>query len=394
MLQSAQQQLQIEPAVRQAAQRSGAACLTAAGDRSTPLRFAEIVDEHDRRRSRVTSPNSRQSRSTSRASSHLQGWDPDMDDSISAFVGIDVSKGTLDGHCLPEARRFKVPNTSAGHTQLLAQLPAPASCHIVVEATGGYERRLVAELVAAGHLVSVVNPRQVRDFAKAHGILAKTDGIDAQVIDRFARDIRPRPVAQTSQKQAELDDLVTRRRQLLQLRTAEMNRLRDAMNKLVRQSIQRCIDAFSRDLTRIDRAIHELVQSNDDWRNRFELLKTVPGVGEVTAAALVSELPELGTLNRAQICALVGVAPFPADSGRHKGKRFVRGGRKTLRCTLYMAALTASNHNPVLKRFAQRLKQNGKPAKVILTACIRKLLVVLNTMVKNNTTWKCPCPIA
>lgn len=316
-----------------------------------------------------------------------------MDDSICCFLGIDVSKGTLDGQFLPEPRRLKLPNTSAGHAQLLTQLPAPGTCHIVVEATGGYERRLVAELAAAGHLVSVVNPRQVRDFAKAHGVLAKTDRIDAQVIARFARDIRPRPVAQTSQKQAELADLVTRRRQLLQLRTAESNRLREGMSKLVRQSLQRSIDAFSKDLTRIDRAILELVQSDDDWKNRFELLKTVPGVGEVTAAALVSELPELGQLNREKISALVGVAPYPDDSGCHTGKRYVRGGRKTLRSTLYMAALCASIHNPVLKRFAQRLKDHGKPAKVVLTACIRKLLVILNTMVKTNTTWRSPCPV-
>lgn len=311
-----------------------------------------------------------------------------MNDSVNLCVGIDVSKGALDVHLLPERRTLKVPNTSAGHAQLLAQLPAPGTCRIVLEATGGYERRLVGELVAAGHFVSVANPRQVRDFAKAHGILAKTDRIDAQVIARFARDVKPRPVAQTSQTQGELDQLVTRRRQLLQLRTAETNRLQDGLAKLVRQSVQRSIDALTKDLVRIDRAILELVQSDDDWKHRFELLKTVPGVGDVTAAALVAELPELGQLNRQQIAALVGVAPYPDDSGRHSGKRFVRGGRKTLRSTLYMAALSASIHNPILKQFAQRLKAHGKAAKVVLTACIRKLLVILNTMVKNNTPWK------
>jgi transposase len=311
-----------------------------------------------------------------------------MDDTISSCVGIDVSKGSLDVHLLSEKRTLRVPNTPTGHAQLLARLPAPRSCRIVLEATGGYERRLVGELVTGGHFVSVVNPRQVRDFAKAHGILAKTDRIDAQVIARFGRDVRPRPVAQTSQKQHQLDELVTRRRQLLQLRTSESNRIREGMTKLVRQSLQRSIDALSKDLKRIDRAILELVQSDDDWKNRFELLKTVPGVGDVTAAALVAELPELGQLNRNKIAALVGVAPHPDDSGHHKGKRFIRGGRKTIRCALYMAALTASIHNPVLKRFAQRLKAQGKATKVVLTACIRKLLVILNTMVKNNTTWR------
>ena len=311
-----------------------------------------------------------------------------MDDSISSCVGIDVSKGNLDVHLLSEQRTLKLPNTPTGHAQLLPQLPAPGTCRVVLEATGGYERRLVGELVSAGYFVSVVNPRQVRDFAKAHGILAKTDRIDAYVIARFGRDVKPRPVAQTSQKQHQLDELITRRRQLLELRTAERNRLREGLTKLVRHSLQRSIDALSKDLTRIDRAILELVQSDDDWKNRFQLLKTVPGVGDVTAAALVAELPELGQLNRAEIAALVGVAPYPDDSGRHTGKRFIRGGRKTLRCALYMAALTASIHNPVLKRFAQRLKAQGKATKVVLTACIRKLLVILNTMVKNNTTWR------
>jgi transposase len=311
-----------------------------------------------------------------------------MDDSVNCSVGIDVSKSTLDVHLDPEQRRLKVSNSSAGFAELLPKLPSPGTCRIVVEATGGYERRLIAELVAAGHFVSVVNPRQVRDFAKAHGILAKTDRIDARVIARFARDVKPRPVAQMSRKQAELDELVTRRRQLLQLRTAEHNRQREGLSRLVRQSLQRSIDGLTKDVARIDRAILELVQSDDDWRSRFELLKTVPGVGDVTAAALISELPELGQLNRAQISALVGVAPHPDDSGTHRGKRFIRGGRKTLRCTLYMAALSASIHNPVLKRFAQRLKSHGKAAKVVLTACMRKLVVILNTMMKTKTPWK------
>jgi transposase len=265
-----------------------------------------------------------------------------------------------------------VANTAQGHAALLAQLPAPGTCRIVLEATGAYERRVAAELVAAGHFVSVVNPRQVRDFAKAHGILAKTDRIDACVIARFGRDVKPRPLAKTSQKQGELDQLVTRRRQLIQLRTAETNRLQDGLAKLVRRSVERSIDAIAKDIARLDAAILQLVQSDDDWSQRFELLKTVPGVGDVTATALVAELPELGQLNRQQISALVGLAPYPDDSGKKTGKRFIRGGRKSLRCVLYMAALSATKHNPVLYQFAQRLKTAGKAAKVILTACMRK----------------------
>lgn len=311
-----------------------------------------------------------------------------LDDSVNCSVGIDVSKARLDAHLRPEGRSFSVPNTSDGYALLRANLPAPGTCRIVLEATGGYERRLVAELVDAGHTVSVVNPRQIRDYAKALGILAKTDRLDAQVIARFGADVKPRPLVKLPEKQAELDQLVTRRRQLVQLRVAETNRFREGLTKLVRHSVQRSIDALNKDLARIDRAILELVQSDDDWRPRFELLKTVPGVGDATAAALVAELPELGQLNRQKISALVGLAPFPDDSGQRTGQRHIRGGRKTLRSALYMAALSASRHNPVLKAFAERLKQKGKQGKVYLTACMRKLLVILNTMVKNNTPWK------
>jgi transposase len=311
-----------------------------------------------------------------------------MDDSIDLCVGLDVSKDSLDGHQVPEGSSFTVPNTAQGHAALLSQLPAPGTCRIVLEATGAYERRVAAELVAAGHFVCVVNPRQVRDFAKAHAILAKTDRIDACVIARFGRDVKPRPLAKTSQKQGELDQLVTRRRQLIELRTAEANRLQDGLAKLVRRSVQRSIDAIAKDIARLDRAILQLVQSDDDWNQRFELLKSVPGVGDVTATALVAELPELGKLNRQEISPLVGLAPYPDDSGKKTGKRFIRGGRKSLRCVLYMAALSASKHNPVLRQFAERLKTAGKVAKVILTACMRKLLVILNTMVKTNTPWK------
>lgn len=311
-----------------------------------------------------------------------------LDDAIHCSVGIDVSQARLDVHLRPEGRSFQVPNTPDGHALLQTNLPAPGTCRIVLEATGGYERRVVAELVDGGHTVSLVNPRQIRDYAKALGILAKTDRIDAKVIARFGTDVKPRPVVKLPEKQAELDQLVVRRRQLVQLRVAEKNRFREDLAKVVRQSVQRSIDALNKDLARIDRAILELVQSDDDWRSRFELLKTVPGVGDATAAALVAELPELGQLNRQKIAALVGLAPFADDSGKRTGQRSIRGGRKSLRSALYMAALSASRHNPVLKAFAERLKQRGKQGKVVLTACMRKLLVILNTMVQRNTHWK------
>lgn len=311
-----------------------------------------------------------------------------LDDSVNCSVGIDVSKVQFDVHLQPAGGSFSVPNSPEGTAALLPALPPPGTCRITLEATGIYSQRLVAELVAAGHYVAVVNPRQIRDYAKALGLLAKTDRLDAKVIARFGADVKPRPVVKTPEKQADLDQLVTRRRQLLQLRTAESNRLHDGLSKLVRRSVQRSIDALTRDLARIDQAILELVKSDDDWQHRFDLLKTTPGIGDVNAAALVAELPELGQLNRQKISALVGAAPYPDDSGQRHGKRSIRGGRKSLRGTLYMAALSASVHNPVIKEFAKRLTAAGKPGKVVIVACLRKLLVILNTMVKNNTPWK------
>jgi transposase len=311
-----------------------------------------------------------------------------LDDSVNCSVGIDVSKAQLDVHLRPEGRSFQVPNTPEGHAVLRTNLPAPGTCRITLEATGIYGQRIAAELVDAGHYVSVVNPRQIRDYAKALGILAKTDRIDAKVIARFGADVKPRPVVKTPEKQAELDQLVTRRRQLLQLRTAESNRLHYGLTKFVRQSVRRSLDALNRDIARIDQAILELVQSDDDWQHRFELLKTTPGIGDVNAASLVAELPELGQLNRQKISALVGAAPYPDDSGKRQGQRSIRGGRKSLRGTLYMAALSATQHNPVIRKFADRLKAAGKPGKVVIVACLRKLLVILNTMIKHNTPWK------
>lgn len=305
---------------------------------------------------------------------------------ISSFVGIDVAKNQLDVHILQGAA-FRCDNTPRDRSRLQEKLPSPGTCLIVVEATGRDEHALVCELAAAGHAVSVVNPRQVRDYAKALGLLAKTDQLDASVLARFAEHVKPRPVAQTHEKQAQLDELVTRRRQLVEHRTAELNRRTLSINKEVRHSIQHFIDTINKDLKRIDREILQLVKSDDDWQPRYELLQTVPGVGNVTAATLVAELPELGQLNRQEIAALVGLAPMNHDSGQFRGQRRIKGGRASLRATLYMAALTATRFNPVLRDFYQRLKSQGKKFKVALTACMRKLLVILNSMVKNNTPW-------
>jgi len=310
-----------------------------------------------------------------------------MSSSSTSVVGIDVSKKSLDVALLPEGKSFNVPNNTDGLARLLEHLPQPGACLIVVEATGGYQRRLVAEATAAGHRVAVVNPRQVRDFARSLGILAKTDKIDAKVIARFAQHIQPRIVDKTPEKQAELQQLVARRRQLVGLRTAESNRMETASSKEVRKSIRQVLDLLKKQIERVEKQIAALIEANDDWKHKADIVDSAPGVGPKTAAALVAELPELGKLNRRQIAALAGLAPFNRDSGNFRGKRAIWGGRGTVRSALYMAALTARRCNSVIRKFAQRLEAQGKRHKVVMTACMRKLLVILNTMVKNNTHW-------
>jgi transposase len=258
---------------------------------------------------------------------------------------------------------------------------------IIVEATGGYQQRLVADLVAAGHRVAVVNPRQVRDFAKGLGILAKTDRIDARVIARFGQHVRPRTIAENHEKQEELQQLVTRRRQLIDLRTAETNRQEIPAAKVVQKSLQQVITLLNKQIKALDKQIAELLKSDDHWKHKGNILTSVPGVGDTTASSLLAELPELGRLNRKEISALAGLAPYNRDSGRFHGKRSIHGGRATVRSALYMAALTAKRCNPVIAPFAQRLTDQGKPFKVMMTACMRKLLVILNTLVKNNSMW-------
>jgi transposase len=310
-----------------------------------------------------------------------------MNNSITAFVGIDVAKDSFEGHVRPSGERFSLSYDRQGLEELLKRLPARGSCLIVVEATGGYQRTLVVHLLDAGHRVSVVNPRQVRDFARALGILAKTDAIDAEVLARFAEQVRPRTAEKARKNQAELAQLVARRRQLVDLRTAENNRLETITVKAVRKSILHVVGVLDKQIARIEKDILRLIESDDDWNHQARLLASVPGVGLITAASLLAELPELGLLNRQEIAALVGLAPFNRDSGRFKGKRAIWGGRSAVRSALYMAALTARRCNPVLRPFNQRLEAEGKPFKVAITASMRKLLVILNTMVKNQTPW-------
>jgi transposase len=370
-----------------AAKRSEAGFPPTTGDRSIVPGPIEAVTKRDRRRSRGTSPNSRQSRRLP-SSSHLQDGDHSMDGSIALFAGVDVSKRSLDLCLLPDDRRQSFTYDEQGLAQLSKALPAPGTCRIVVEATGGYQRAVVAELVNAGHQVAVANPRQVRDFARGLGILAKTDRIDAYVLARYSQQAEPRTVAQVSEKAAELEQLVVRRRQLVQLQTAETNRKHASSSKSVRTSIQQVIVVLRKQIDQLEQQILALVESDDDWKDKMDRLGSVPGVGPVTAASLLAELPELGQVNRQEIAALVGVAPFNRDSGRFRGKRSIWGGRASVRSVLYMAALTARTHNPILRDFAKRLEAAGKPFKVVITACIRKLLTILNTILKDGTSWR------
>jgi transposase len=300
-----------------------------------------------------------------------------------SFVGVDVAKASAEAHLLPEGRAV-TPKSPAELVRVVQALAGPVL--VVLEATGGYERRWAAALLDADFAVAVVDPKRVRHFAKGLGLLAKTDRIDARLIARYAQTVRPRPREKTPEKQDELRDLVTRRRQLIGIRTMEQNR-RDLAGAVARKSIDHLLRVLGRQIDELDTAIAALVESDDDWAATVDRFESVPGVGRVTAATLVAEVPELGTLNRQQVAALVGVAPVNRDSGKYSGLRFIQGGRVAARTALYMAALSARRYNPALKRFADRLAAAGKPAKVVLIACARKLLTLLNTLAKTKTSW-------
>lgn len=303
------------------------------------------------------------------------------------FVGIDVAKAHLDIAVLPEGRCWRAAHDETGIEGLIAQLRAVAAEAIIVEASGGLEIALSAALVGAQLPVVVVNARQVRDFAKATGRLAKTDALDAQLLARFGQAVRPEPRPLKDAQTRALSDLVVRRRQLVGMLVAEQNRLATA-SAAVRQDIRAHIRWLQQRLDDLDGELRRSVQDSPAWRAREALLRTVPGIGPVAALSLLAELPELGTLNRRQIAALAGVAPFNCDSGQHRGQRHVWGGRAALRAVLYMATLAAVRWNPSLRAFYTRLRAAGKPAKVALTAGMRKLLTILNAMVRTGTPWQ------
>lgn len=305
----------------------------------------------------------------------------------SLFVGIDVSKATLAIALIPTGEFWEVSNDAAGIKQLVTQFRVQTPTLIVLEATGGYERPVAASLATANLPLVVANPRQVRDFAKATGQLAKTDRIDAAVLANFAEQVRPTPRPLPDSALKSLDAIVTRRRQLLDMLTAEKNRL-DTAPAAVRRDIRQHVRWLERKLANIDSDLNKAVEASPIWRAKDNLLQSAPGVGRVLSRTLLADVPELGTLNRKEIAALVGVAPFARDSGTLRGKRSVWGGRAPVRAVLYMATLVATRHNPTIRRFYLRLQANGKPKKVALTASMRKLLTILNAMARTNTHWQ------
>jgi len=306
---------------------------------------------------------------------------------VEKFVGIDVSKSTLDVCIEPAVQTLHVAYDEAGIKQIVVRLKEVNPTLIVMEATGGLEVRIATALAGKGLPVAVINPRQARDFAKATGQLAKTDQVDAAVLAAFAQAIRPqvRPLKDADTRA--LDDMVSRRRQLIDMRVQETLRLGTAASKPLEKSLNKHIAWLDKQIAKIDTDLTNRLRKSDIWRTKDDLLRGIPGVGPVTTLTMLAKCPELGKLNRREIAALIGVAPLANDSGKHRGKRFVWGGRADVRAVLYMAAVSAIKHNDSIKAFAERLRKTGKPPKVVIVACMRKLLTMMNSMLKNNTPW-------
>lgn len=303
------------------------------------------------------------------------------------YVGVDVSKAQLDVSLRPNGRHWRVANDDEGITALVDELQARQPAVVVLEATGGWELSVVAALAAAGLPVAVVNPRQVRDFAKATGRLAKSDRIDAQTLARFGEAVQPRPRPLPDAETKAFGDLLARRRQLVTMLTAERNRLQLAPAP-IRQRIHAHVAWLEEELANLDKEMHTTVRQSPLWREQEKLLRGVPGVGPILSATLLVELPELGTLTRRQIAALVGVAPLNRDSGTLRGKRTVWGGRAPVRAALYMGTLVATRYNPVIRAFYQRLRASGKTPKTALVASMRKLLAILNAIMQRREPWQ------
>lgn len=309
-----------------------------------------------------------------------------MNNKAKVVTGIDVSKATLDVAVLPSGEELQLANDAGGIEALVRKFQSEALDLVVMEATGGYETAVAAALVGSGLRVAVVNPRQIRDFAKATGRLAKNDRIDAQVIAAFGQAIEPEIVRLPDKEAREIEALIVRRRQLVAMRVQEVNRLGLAQGA-TRKNIKTHIEWLEKQIDRLDVDITAGLRKSPAWRAKDELLQSFKGVGPVTSSTLVIAVPELGQLDRRAIASLVGVAPFNCDSGVMRGRRSIYGGRSQVRTVLYMAATTAIRSNPVIRAFYERLKSRGKPHKVAMVACMRKMLTILNAMVRQSTPW-------
>lgn len=306
----------------------------------------------------------------------------------SSFVGIDVSKDRLDVHVRPSAQAFSVTRDGRGLEQLTNDLRALSPALIVLEATGGFEITVAAALASAGLVLAVVNPRQIRDFARATGRLAKTDALDAQIIALFAERIRPEPRPIATADSQTLAELVARRRQVVEMIGMESNRFRQARNPGVQRSIKATLKILEAQLRELDSDTGKTVRNSPIWRAADDLLTSVPGIGDVTARTLIAELPELGQLDRRRIAALVGVAPVSRDSGKMRGRRTIAGGRTDVRNALYMATLSATRWNPIISQHYKSLVERGRPKEVALVACMRRLLGILNAILRSKTPWQ------
>lgn len=316
-------------------------------------------------------------------SPYMQGREKKMEN----YVGIDISKRYFDLHCLPEGKQHRFENNQKGIRQCLKLLADIRAKLVVMESTGGYEITLACELQVAGLPVAVVNPRQIRDFARAIGQIAKTDKIDAKVIAQFASMVEPPAKEVMDDKARQLKSLVARRDQLTGMHVAESNRMEHAVDKSIVHSIKVILKAIEREIAQVNKQIAEHIERNDQLKRKANIVDSAPGIGPTTAFMLVTKLPEIGTLNRRQIAALVGVAPMNRDSGAFRGKRMTGGGRSSVRAGLFMPTLVAIRHNPVIRQFYHRLLSLGKTKMTAVIAAMRKLLTILNTMVAKNEFW-------
>lgn len=347
---------------------------------------AQAVTKHGPRRRYGTNPNSRLGqRTSSPPSPHRQEWESAM--STTFFIGIDIAKDSFQVASRPAHLHGSYLNTRKGHREFMHRLRDLNVTQIVLEATGGYEKPLAVELLQDGYNVVIANPRQVRDFARGLGKLAKTDPIDADVIAQFSEIVKPQPRPPKTPHVEALAELVTRRRQLNDLLTQETNRAAMIHHVKVRKSIRKMIKTLEHQIRELDELIDDYIQSDDDLQDKDRLLRSTPGIGPQTSAMLLSHLPELGRLNRHQIAALVGLAPYDRKSGKQTRGAHIAGGRKEVRCMLYMATLTARRWNPKILHFAKTLENQGKPYKVIMTACMRKLLIISNAIIRDQKLW-------